>query len=55
LNQAPAAVRPAATVILARDTHAGVEILMLQRTTEVAFAKGMHVFPGGALDADDHS
>lgn len=55
MNQAPASVRPAATVILARDAHAGLEILMLQRTTEVAFAKGMHVFPGGALDADDHS
>jgi hypothetical protein len=27
---------------------------MMQRTTEVAFAKGMHVFPGGGLDPTDH-
>ena len=45
--------RPAATVILARDTEDGPEVFMMKRTTEVAFAKGMHVFPGGALDAAD--
>ena len=45
--------RPAATVILARDTEHGPEVFMMKRTTEVAFAKGMHVFPGGALDAAD--
>ena len=45
--------RPAATVILARDTEAGPEVFMMKRTTEVTFAKGMHVFPGGALDAAD--
>jgi hypothetical protein len=33
--------RPAATVILARDTSDGIEVFMMQRTTEVAFAKGM--------------
>ena len=46
--------RPAATVILARDTSDGIEVFMMQRTTEVAFAKGMHVFPGGGLDPTDH-
>ena len=46
--------RPAATVILARDTSDGIEVFMMQRTTEVAFAKGMHVFPGGGLDPADH-
>ena len=45
--------RPAATVILARDTEEGPEVFMMKRTTEVTFAKGMHVFPGGALDAAD--
>jgi hypothetical protein len=46
--------RPAATVILARDTSDGIEVFMMQRTTEVAFAKGMHVFPGGGIDPTDH-
>ena len=46
--------RPAATVILARDTNDGIEVFMVQRTTEVVFAKGMHVFPGGGLDPADH-
>ena len=45
--------RPAATVILARDTSDGIEVFMVQRTTEVAFAKGMHVFPGGKVDHID--
>ena len=27
----------------------------MKRTTAVTFAKGMHVFPGGSLDAEDHS
>lgn len=47
--------KPAATVILARDAHDGLEIFLMKRTTAVTFAKGMHVFPGGSLDAEDHS
>lgn len=54
MDQKPVTPRPAATVILARDVTDGIEVLMLKRTTEVVFAKGMHVFPGGALDPDDH-
>ncbi|HBI82472.1 MAG TPA: hypothetical protein DDY24_01980 [Alcaligenaceae bacterium] len=47
--------KPAATVILARDTENGLEVFMMKRTTNVAFAKGMHVFPGGSVDETDHS
>jgi 8-oxo-dGTP pyrophosphatase MutT (NUDIX family) len=47
-------IRPAASVILARDTGTGFEILMLRRTANAAFAGGMYVFPGGRVDADDH-
>ena len=47
-------IRPAASVILTRDTGAGFEILMLRRTATAAFAGGMYVFPGGRVDADDH-
>jgi 8-oxo-dGTP pyrophosphatase MutT (NUDIX family) len=45
---------PAATVVLLRDTaQAGVEVLMLQKTSSVAFG-GMWVFPGGRIDPEDY-
>jgi 8-oxo-dGTP pyrophosphatase MutT (NUDIX family) len=44
---------PAATVVLLRDTADGVETLMLRRDTELAFAGGAWVFPGGRIDAED--
>ena len=50
-------IRPAATVIIARQTGAsrgGFEIFMLRRTRGAAFAGGMYVFPGGRVDGDDH-
>lgn len=43
---------PAATVILVRDGAAGLETLMLHRTSKVAFG-GMWVFPGGRVDDGD--
>ncbi len=43
---------PAATVILLRDSDAGLETLMLHRTSKVAFG-GMWVFPGGRVEAAD--
>jgi 8-oxo-dGTP pyrophosphatase MutT (NUDIX family) len=43
---------PAATVILLRDTDAGVETLMLRRNSKLAFG-GMWVFPGGRVDPGD--
>lgn len=43
---------PAATVILLRDAVAGLETLMLHRTSKVAFG-GMWVFPGGRVDEAD--
>lgn len=46
---------PAATMVLARDAPRGLEVLMLQRSLELAFMPGAHVFPGGALDASDES
>lgn len=47
-------IRPAATVIVVRDTSPGYEIFMLRRASESAFAGGMYVFPGGRVDGDDH-
>jgi glyoxylase-like metal-dependent hydrolase (beta-lactamase superfamily II)/8-oxo-dGTP pyrophosphatase MutT (NUDIX family) len=45
--------RPAATLVLLRDSAAGPEVLLLQRTQRSAFLGGAFVFPGGALDASD--
>ena len=45
---------PAATVVLLRDTPDGVETLMLRRDTELAFAGGAWVFPGGRIDPEDY-
>jgi 8-oxo-dGTP pyrophosphatase MutT (NUDIX family) len=46
---------PAATVTLVRDAPRGLEVLMLQRSLNLAFMPGVHVFPGGALDATDNA
>lgn len=49
-------VKPAATVMLIRDREdRGIEVFMMRRTTKAAFAGGMYVFPGGAVDAEDSS
>ncbi|OFZ91104.1 MAG: hypothetical protein A2V78_07040 [Betaproteobacteria bacterium RBG_16_64_18] len=45
--------RPAATLILARETAAGIEVFLLRRTHLAQFAGGAYVFPGGALDTSD--
>ena len=47
-------IRPAATVILVRPAPGTFEIFMLRRTSKAAFAGGMHVFPGGRVDPEDH-
>lgn len=47
--------RPAATVILARDGAAGMEVFMMQRTHGADFNAGAFVFPGGAVDRADSS
>ena len=45
--------RPAATVMLLRDTARSIEVFMLRRTRAAAFASGMYVFPGGKVDPAD--
>src|SRR5262245_58201471 len=46
---------PAATVVVLREGAAGLEVLLTHRPATMAFAAGMHVFPGGRVDADDAS
>ena len=52
----PAVPIPAATVVLFRPGSGGdpaPEVLLTHRPTTMAFAAGMHVFPGGRVDAAD--
>jgi glyoxylase-like metal-dependent hydrolase (beta-lactamase superfamily II)/8-oxo-dGTP pyrophosphatase MutT (NUDIX family) len=46
----PVATRPAATVLLLRDTPQGIEVLMTRRSATASFAPGAYVFPGGVID-----
>ncbi len=45
--------RDAATVALLRDGPTGLEVYLLRRAPSMAFAAGMHVFPGGSVDPRD--
>lgn len=49
----PAEPRNAATVALVRPGADGVEVYLLRRHTDMAFAAGMSVFPGGGVDPRD--
>jgi 8-oxo-dGTP pyrophosphatase MutT (NUDIX family) len=55
VTEAKPTPRPAATLLLLRDTGSAPEVFMLQRTSKAAFLPGAFVFPGGALDPDDSS
>ena len=46
--------RPAATIVLVRDSAAGPEVFMLKRNPTAVFHANAFVFPGGGLDKDDH-
>jgi 8-oxo-dGTP pyrophosphatase MutT (NUDIX family) len=45
--------RPAASLILLRDSANGPEVLLVKRNPEQRFMGGVWVFPGGAVHADD--
>lgn len=48
-------IRAAATIILARHTQDGPAVLMGQRGAGAAFMPTKYVFPGGAVDPEDHA
>ena len=56
-HREPVATRPAATVLLLRDTpdNGSLEVLMTRRSGTASFAPGAYVFPGGGIDALDAS
>jgi glyoxylase-like metal-dependent hydrolase (beta-lactamase superfamily II)/8-oxo-dGTP pyrophosphatase MutT (NUDIX family) len=47
------APRPAATLVILRDTQAGIEVLLTLRPTHLRFMGGAVVFPGGAVESVD--
>jgi 8-oxo-dGTP pyrophosphatase MutT (NUDIX family) len=49
----PVPARLAATIMLLRDGAEGIEIFMVVRHQDIAFAAGALVFPGGKLDVGD--
>lgn len=46
-------IRPAATLVLVRDTSEGIEVLLLQRTWDAVFMPGYFVFPGGRVEEQE--
>lgn len=46
-------VRDAATVVLAADLDSGIHVYLQRRVRTMAFAAGMYVFPGGAVEPTD--
>ncbi|MBS1694559.1 MAG: NUDIX hydrolase [Actinobacteria bacterium] len=49
----PLTPRPAATVMLVRDTPAGISVFLMRRHAAMEFAAGVTVFPGGGVDDRD--
>jgi 8-oxo-dGTP pyrophosphatase MutT (NUDIX family) len=44
---------PAATILIVRDSAAGLEVLMVERHANIGFAGGALVWPGGKIDPAD--
>jgi 8-oxo-dGTP pyrophosphatase MutT (NUDIX family) len=54
-DQAPIVPRPAATVMLVRDSADGVSVFLMRRHARMQFAAGVMVFPGGGVDDRDRN
>jgi 8-oxo-dGTP pyrophosphatase MutT (NUDIX family) len=51
----PLIPRPAATVMLVRETAEGLAVFLMRRHSAMEFAAGVMVFPGGGVDDHDRS
>jgi recombination protein RecT len=49
----PAPTRPAATIVLLRDSDDGLDVLLMRRNRSAGFVPGAYVFPGGRVDGTD--
>ncbi|BCI52510.1 NUDIX hydrolase [Mycolicibacterium litorale] len=52
-EQTPLVPRPAATVMLIRDTPEGIKVFLMRRHAGMEFVAGVMVFPGGGVDDRD--
>ncbi|MBN3453696.1 NUDIX hydrolase [Mycobacterium sp. DSM 3803] len=51
----PLVPRPAATVMLIRDTPDGIKVFLMRRHAAMEFVAGVMVFPGGGVDDRDRN
>ena len=51
----PLTPRPASTVMLVRDSLAGLQVFLMRRHSQMEFAPGVIVFPGGGVDDRDRN
>lgn len=51
----PAPLRPAATVLLLRDSPLGPEVWLMERNRSIAFMASAWVFPGGRVEEGDEA
>jgi hypothetical protein len=51
----PLVPRPAATVMLIRDTADGIKVFLMRRHSAMDFVAGVMVFPGGGVDDRDRN
>jgi 8-oxo-dGTP pyrophosphatase MutT (NUDIX family) len=51
----PLIPRPAATVMLIRDTADGIKVFLMRRHSAMEFVAGVMVFPGGGVDDRDRN
>ena len=55
MSEDPLVPRPAATVMLIRDTPEGIKVFLMRRHRKMDFVGGVMVFPGGGVDDRDRN
>jgi 8-oxo-dGTP pyrophosphatase MutT (NUDIX family) len=55
MSEDPLTPRPAATVMLIRDTADGIKVFLMRRHSAMDFVAGVMVFPGGGVDDRDRN
>ena len=55
MSEEPLTPRPAATVMLVRDTADGIKVFLMRRHSAMEFVAGVMVFPGGGVDDRDRN